>query len=37
MTTLSLLLAVAPMKQIIFAASVSVLIDVTLMVYYYFI
>lgn len=37
MATLSLILAVAPMKQIIFAASVSVLIDITLIVYYHFI
>ncbi|NVK65378.1 MAG: hypothetical protein HWE22_12375 [Flavobacteriales bacterium] len=34
MTTLSLLLAVAPMRYIIYATSVSVLIDIILLVYF---
>jgi hypothetical protein len=37
MTTLSLLLAVSPMKWIIKMASVSVIIDVILLIYFYFI
>ena len=37
MTTLSLLLAVSPMKWIVKMASVSVIIDVILLVYFYFI
>lgn len=36
MATLSLLLAVAPMKQIMYAATISVLIDILLIVYYLF-
>ena len=36
MATLSLLLAVAPMKQILIASSISVLIDILLIVYYLF-
>lgn len=36
MATLSLLLAVAPMKQIIIASSLSVLIDILLIVFYLF-
>lgn len=36
MATLSLLLAVAPMKQIFVAATISVLIDLLLIVYYLF-
>lgn len=34
MTTLSLLLAVAPMRYIIYATGVSVLIDIMLLVYF---
>ncbi len=37
MTTLSLLLAVAPMKKIIKMASLSVIIDLILLLYFYFI
>jgi hypothetical protein len=37
MTTLSLLLAVAPMKWIIKMASLSVIIDIILLIYFYFI
>ncbi len=36
MATLSLLLAVAPMKQILIAAAVSVLIDIMVVLYYIF-
>lgn len=36
MLTLSLLIAVAPMKQILYASSISVLIDIVLIVYYLF-
>jgi hypothetical protein len=36
MATLSLLLAVAPMKQILIASSICVLIDISLIVYYLF-
>ncbi len=37
MTTLSLLLAVAPMKWIIKMASLSVIIDLALLIYFYFV
>jgi hypothetical protein len=37
MTTLSLLLAVAPMKWIIKMAGVSIIIDLILLIYFYFI
>jgi hypothetical protein len=36
MATLSLLLAVAPMKQIFISASITVLIDILLIVFYLF-
>lgn len=36
MLTLSLLIAVAPMKQILYASIISVLIDIVLIVYYLF-
>jgi hypothetical protein len=36
MITLSMLIAVAPMKYLLFSASVSVIVDLSLMVYYLF-
>jgi len=37
MTTLSAILAVQPMRTIIYATSVSVIIDVTLLLYFLFV